>query len=127
MAVTSTEADAPVKLSLPKALSNEVMQALKADPRAVSLRDQSAHFYGLGTRMLDLVEEEELGKVLRRTFVVRAGDVGLHAKKAGEDGVTVSGGEEFLRGLDEWERKLFRLAHDGGKRTREWAENVKKH
>ena len=126
LAVASAEAEAPVQLSLPPALANEVLQALKADPRAVPLRDQSPHFYGLGTRMLDLVGEEELGKLLRRTFVVRAGDVALHARKAGEDAVNVGGGEDFLRGLEEWERKLFRLAHDGGKRSREWTENVKK-
>jgi GINS complex subunit 3 len=116
----------PVTLNLPSALSDQVVQALKADPRAVPLRDQSAHFYALGTRMLDLFEEKELGAVLRKTFVVRAGDVGLHARKAGEDSVG-GGGEEFLRGLDEWERLLFRRAHDAGKSAREWAEHVKKH
>lgn len=122
----------PVTLNLPPALSDQVVQALKADPRAVPLRDQSAHFYGLGTRMLDVFDERELSAVLRRTFVVRAGEVGLHARKAGgEDGSGGSrgggGGEEFLRGLDEWERGLFRRAHDGGKRAREWMDNVKKH
>jgi GINS complex subunit 3 len=129
LALASTAGEdsrAPVTLNLPQALSNEVMQALKADPRAVPLRDQSAHFYSLGTRMLDLFEEKELNAVLRKTFVTRAGDVGLHARKAGEDSVG-GGGEEFLRGLDEWERGLFRRAHDGEKKTRGWTENVKRH
>jgi len=113
-------------MSIPQALSNEVVQALKADPRAVPLRDQSAHFYSLGTRMLDLFEDKELAAVLRKTFVRRAGEVALHARKAGDDAMGGGAGEEFLRGLDEWERALFRKAHDGVKSVKEWAENVKK-
>src|SRR4051794_13826997 len=70
-------------LNLPTALSDEVVQALKADPRAVALRDRSAHFYSLASRMLDLFEERELGTVLRTTFVLRAGEIALHARKAG--------------------------------------------
>jgi len=79
--------------------------------------------------MLDLFEEKELGDVLRKTFVVRAGDVVMHGRKAGsgmEDGLGLGvQGEEFLRGLDEWERLLFRRAHDGAKDRREWMESVK--
>ncbi len=140
------EAKSFVTLSLPSALSNDVVQALKADPRAVPLRDQSAHFYTLAAHMLDLFEEKELAVVLRRTFVTRAGDIALHARKAGGGSVTgnssssknkapqeegsnlgVGGaGEEFLRGLDEWERSLFRKAHDGTRAGKMWMEGVKR-
>ena len=125
-------------LNLPSALSNDVVQALKADPRAVPLRDQSPHIYSLAIRMLDLFEEPELGAVLRETFAVRAAEVALHARKAGASAASGSGadegsnlgiggaGEEFLRGLDEWERKLFRRAHDGTKVGKEWMDSVKK-
>jgi GINS complex subunit 3 len=105
------------------------------------LRDQSAHFYGLGTRVLDLFDNPELGAVLMKTFVTRAAEIALHARKAGGSGSGGKGsaaeegsnlgagdaGEEFLRGLDEWERQLFRKAHDGAKAGREWMEGVKKH
>lgn len=40
------------------------MNALKADARTVDLRALAPHFYSLGTRMLDLFEEEEWGDVL---------------------------------------------------------------
>lgn len=123
---TTEDSKAPVTLNLPAALSGQVVSALKADPRAVPLRDQSAHFYGLGTRMLDLFDEKELSTVMRRTFATRASDVALHARKAGDDGVGGSS-EDFLRGLEEWERSLFRKAHDGTKASKEWMENVKKH
>lgn len=115
----------PLILNLPSCLSDAVMAALKADPRAVALRDQSAHFYGVGVRMLDLFDERELGAVIRKTFVVRATDIGLHARKA-DEGVTAGQGAEFLRGLDEWERALFRRGHEGVKGAKEWTDNVKK-
>lgn len=124
LASTSEDSKAPLTLNLPPSLSEQVVAALKADPRAVPLRDQSAHFYGIGVRMLDLFDEHELGAVLRKTFVVRAGDVGLHARKA-EDGIG-NRGEEFLRGLEEWERGLFRRAHEGVRSAKEWTDKVKK-
>lgn len=125
-----------VNLSLPPALSSEVSQALKADPRAVPLRNQSPHFYGLATRLMDLFEERELDGVLRKTFVTRAADIALHARKgtggsgAGKEDASnlgMSDGGEFLKGLDEWERKLFRKAHDETKAGKAWMDNVKKH
>lgn len=120
------DAKAPLTLNLPHCLSETVLAALRADPRAVALRDQSVHLYGVGVRMLDLFDERELANVLRRTFVVRAGDVGLHARKADEANLGGGHGQEFLRGLEEWERVLFRRAHDGVKSTKDWADKVKK-
>ena len=120
------DSKAPVTLNLPSSLSGPVVSALKADAKSVPLRDQSAHFYSLGTRMLDLFDEADLSVIMRRTFAGRATDIALHARKAGDDSVGGSG-EDFLRGLDEWERSLFRKAHDGTKASKEWLENVKKY
>ncbi len=168
-------------LNLPPPLRHEVVQALKADPRAVPVRDQSAHFYALATRMLDLFEDADLAAVLRTAFVRRTSEIGLHARKVGGqatgsgDGASGTGsggtgvggsgsgasggmssgsggsgsgsaadrredaggstssnlgigwvGQEFLRGLDEWERQVFRQAHDGAKAGREFVDNVKR-
>lgn len=49
---------------LPSALGQRVMNALKADPRTVDIRAQAPHFYGLGARMLELFEEEEIVEIL---------------------------------------------------------------
>lgn len=124
-----------VNLSLPDALSNECIQALKADPRAVQLRQRSMNFYSLATRLMDLFEERELDSVMRKTFVTRAAEVALHARKMGDgsskDGASNlglgAGGDDFSRGLDEWERQLFSKAHGGLKAGKEWMDNVKKH
>lgn len=129
------DAKAFVSLSLPDALSNECIQALKADPRAVQLRQRSMNFYALATRLMDLFEEQELDDVLRKTFVTRAAEIALHARKmgdsAGKDGGSNlglgAGGDDFSRGLDEWERQMFAKAHGGLKAGKEWMDSVKKH
>ncbi|EQL02557.1 DNA replication complex GINS protein psf-3 [Ophiocordyceps sinensis CO18] len=125
LAATGADARAPLTLNLPPCLSERVTSALKADPRAVALRDQNTHFYGVGVRMLDLFDERDLAAVLRRTFVVRAADVGLHARKA-DEAVGGSQSEEFLRGLDDWERVLFRRGHEGVKAAKGWMDKVKR-
>jgi GINS complex subunit 3 len=141
LAITSTggsddQSKSYVAFDLPPALRNDVVQALKAEPLAVPLRDQSAHFYSLATHMMDLSEETELSATLRKTFVKRAAEIALHARKLGggaskgDEGSNLGvggAGEEFLRGLDEWERRLFRKAHDGTKAGKEWMEKIKKH
>jgi GINS complex subunit 3 len=111
---------------MPSALSPDVIAALKADPRAVTLRDQSHDFYALATRMLDLFEDPDMCAVLRKTFVTRAGETALYARKAGSSDDVAAGGDDFLRGLEVWERKLFRAAHDAHKDCKEWMESVKK-
>lgn len=51
-------------IDMPAALSQRVMNALKADPKTVDLRSQAPHFYNLGARMLELFEEDEMVGVL---------------------------------------------------------------
>lgn len=51
-------------LDMPSALGQRVMNALKADPKSVDVRAQAQWFYGLGERMLELFEEEEMVDVL---------------------------------------------------------------
>lgn len=53
-----------VQLDMPEALSERVMNALKADPRTVDLRALAPHFYSLSERILELFEEEEMVDVL---------------------------------------------------------------
>jgi GINS complex subunit 3 len=53
-----------VSLDFPVALSQRVINALKADPNTVDLRAQAPHFYALGSRILELFEEEEIVDVL---------------------------------------------------------------
>lgn len=121
-----------VTLDLPPSLAPRVMNALKADPKSVDLRALAQHFYGLGARILELFEEEEVCDVLMDTWRKRAAEISDHASNAGHGGragggvVGGSDGVEFLRGLDESERGLFRAAHDSSKATRTWMGEMKK-
>ncbi|KAL3426742.1 DNA replication complex GINS protein psf-3 [Phlyctema vagabunda] len=133
LAVSSASASKSlVTLDLPPALAPRVMNALKADPKSVDLRALAQHFYGLGTRILELFEEEEICDVLMQTFRARAAEISDHASNAGAGargggGGGVGGeGVEFLRGLDESERALFRSSHDSSKAMKLWMGEVKK-
>ncbi len=116
-------ANAMVTLDFPACLQTRVVNALKADAKSVDLRGQSAWFYGVGAKVLDLFEDEALVDVLIETFKKRASEIADHAhnpRGALGDGV------EFLRGLDEIERGLFKAAHEGPKAVKQWVLDLKK-
>ena len=107
-------------MDMPAALSKRVVSALKADPKTVSVRQQAPLFYALGARMLDLFDEEELVEVLTDAFKKRAIDI---ADKASNSRNLVSEGTDWMKGLDEEERALFKTAHEGGASVRKWFES----
>ncbi|RDL41143.1 DNA replication complex GINS protein psf3 [Venustampulla echinocandica] len=120
-----------VTLDIPPSLAPRVMNALKADPKSVDLRALAQHFYGLGARILELFEEEEICDVLMEGWRTRAAEISDHASNAGQGqrgggGGVGSDGVEFLRGLDEAERGLFRVQHDSSKAIRVWMGETKK-
>ncbi|KAK8215362.1 DNA replication protein [Zalaria obscura] len=108
-------------LDLPTALSQRVMNALKADPKTVDLRAQAQHFYNIGARMLELFEEEDMVEILTDTFKQRAAEI---ADQAHNSRSALGEGAEFTKGLDETERQLFRAAHDGSSATKRWFETA---
>ncbi|EGC43143.1 DNA replication complex GINS protein psf3 [Histoplasma capsulatum var. duboisii H88] len=140
-----TDSSPLVTLDLPSALSEKVMNALKADPRTVDLRSLAPHFYRLGVRILQLFEEEEMVDVLMETFKKRAMEIADHAHNSRG---ALGDGVEFLRGLDETERQLlpllltplmltvpcvggniyqvFRAAHSSAKEMRAWSGETRK-
>ncbi|KAK5118801.1 hypothetical protein LTR62_000010 [Meristemomyces frigidus] len=90
-------------LDMPTALDVKVLNALRADPKSVDLRAQAMWFYGLGERMFELFEEEEVTAVLVDTFKQRALEI---ADKAQNTRAALQSGEgnEFIGGMDETER-----------------------
>ncbi|KAI4172587.1 MAG: hypothetical protein LQ343_003434 [Gyalolechia ehrenbergii] len=116
-----------LSIDLPPSLSPRVLNALKADPRTLDLRALEQNFFQGAARILELLEEEEVGEVVAGAFLTRAKEVADSAGRAGGPGGNggAGGGEGFLRGLEEWERGLFRAAHDGSKAVRVWMGEVK--
>lgn len=132
-------------LDLPPAIGGtKQLNALKADPRVVDLRQMCPHYYALATRMLELWEVGEVQDVIRETFRLRAGEIADFAR--GRTGlgaaanIGAAGGGEFLRGLDEMEMKrrshigrgallmtiVFREARESSRATREYLGESKK-
>ncbi|KAL9125119.1 MAG: hypothetical protein Q9217_005627 [Psora testacea] len=66
LAVQRLPSGTPIcQLDLPPCIGGvKEMNALKADPRVVDLRELCAHYYELAARVLELWEEEELVGVL---------------------------------------------------------------
>ncbi|KAL8850783.1 MAG: hypothetical protein Q9221_004281 [Calogaya cf. arnoldii] len=111
-------------LDLPSALQPRVLNALRADAKSVDLRGLEVYFFEGASRVLELLEEEGVGDVLCEAFKKRAAEIADHARNA-RGGTSSGDGGEFLRGLDEWERGLFRAAHDSSKAVRLWMGEVK--
>lgn len=108
------------------------MNALKADSKSVDLRAQAPNFFALGAKMLELFEEDNVLDVLTESFRTRALDIGDFAANAGGNNRTGGGpglgtdGVEFLRGLEESERQLFKTSHESAKALKGWMGDVKK-
>ena len=80
---------------------NRVCHALKADPRSVDLRAQSAYFYAFATIYLEWTDRPELLGIITDTFRSRVAKLADHANNPRG---ALAEGMEFLRGLDETER-----------------------
>ncbi|KAJ4295341.1 DNA replication protein [Kalmusia sp. IMI 367209] len=135
----SLDTSSLVTLDHPAALGPRVLNALKADARTVDLRALAPHFYNLGARILELFEEEEMIEVLsdvsatlyhanssanrREAFKARAAVI---ADQAHNPRGALGEGVDFMRGLDENERQLFRASHDSAKAVRMWMTDLKK-
>ena len=94
-------------IDLPPLLSARVLNALRADPISVELRQQAPYFYAFATRVLELFEEEDVVDVLEMSWKRRSKGVGdvAHASSGGGGGAGGVGEREaFLRGLEEGER-----------------------
>ncbi|EME45000.1 hypothetical protein DOTSEDRAFT_70896 [Dothistroma septosporum NZE10] len=105
-------------LDLPPALGPKVMAALAAGPKSVDIRAQAQWFYGMGERMLDLFDDEEVAELLDKTFKERALEIADKAQNTRSMGE----GDEFMRGLERAERELFRAAHEGNAAVKKWFE-----
>lgn len=124
LCVQTTTSSSPIlTIDLPPLLSSRVLNALRADPISVDLRQQARYFYAFATRVLELFEEEDVVDVLEMSWKRRSKGVGdvAHASSSsgggsgGSSGGAGGGGvgerEVFLRGLEEGERdcKFFFL------------------
>ena len=62
--LTTRSSNPLVTLDFPQPLQQRVINALKADPKTVDVRAQAPHFYALGSKILELFEDEDVVDVL---------------------------------------------------------------
>lgn len=96
----------------------------------MDLRGQAPYFFALAARLLALFDDEPMLAVLQDAFKQRAREIVDHASNVGArsgGGASVAAeAVEFLRGLDEEERKLFRVAHESAKAAKAWLDDEKR-
>nr|KAK5441144.1 DNA replication protein [Exophiala xenobiotica] len=112
-----------VTLNFPPPLQQRVINALKANPRTVDLRAQAPHYYALGARIMELFEDQAVLDTLLDTFKSRASEI---ADQAHNPRGALGDGADFLRGLEESERQLFKAAHEGPKAVKAWTQDLRK-
>ncbi|KIV97895.1 hypothetical protein PV10_01595 [Exophiala mesophila] len=112
-----------VTLEFPAPLQQRVINALRADPKTVDLRAQAPHFYALGSKIMELFDDPDVLDTLVDTYRQRASEIADHAHNPRG---ALGEGAEFLRGLDESERQLFKAAHEGPKAVKAWTQDLKK-
>lgn len=94
----------------PVIFANRVCNALKADPRSVDLRAQSAYFYAFATKYLEWTDREDLLQIILDTFRSRVARLADHAHNPQG---AINEGIDFLRGFDETERaRMCKIAPD---------------
>jgi GINS complex subunit 3 len=123
LAISPIGNSTPIALDLPDVFSAKIIHALSADARVVDLRALIPYFYAFGARCLELMDEENMAEILSDAFKKRAALIADHAHNPKG---ALGSGAEFLRGLDELERQLFRGAHDSTASVRSWASESKK-
>jgi GINS complex subunit 3 len=73
--------------------------------------------------LIDYLGFSSKAHISSQTFKKRAADIADHAHNHRG---ALGEGADFLRGLDETERQLFRAGHDSAKAVRDWATNLNK-
>ncbi|KAJ9498682.1 DNA replication protein [Exophiala xenobiotica] len=106
-----------------RSVNRRVINALKANPRTVDLRAQAPHYYALGARIMELFEDQAVLDTLLDTFKSRASEI---ADQAHNPRGALGDGADFLRGLEESERQLFKAAHEGPKAVKAWTQDLRK-
>ncbi|ORY83234.1 hypothetical protein BCR37DRAFT_379240 [Protomyces lactucae-debilis] len=108
-----------VDLHEPSCYSKKIAAALKADPRSVDLRSQCNNFYTFALKYLEWTVTEDLLQVVLDTFRSRVAKMADHAHNPTG---AMAEGLAFLKGLDDFERQLFKRCHESSLAMKKWAD-----
>ncbi|GAA5857060.1 hypothetical protein JCM8547_007937 [Rhodosporidiobolus lusitaniae] len=118
-----------IDLTLPRAYSPMVRNALQASPESVHLRNLGGgggSFYAGGMRLLTLSEDPELSRILEASYKARI----IQIMDQSQHSLADHGGEgaayEFSQGLDQWEKELFHVGETSAKQMKQWLDTKSK-
>ncbi|CAH7690027.1 hypothetical protein BY996DRAFT_7949940 [Phakopsora pachyrhizi] len=118
-----------VKVQIPKQFNSTIRNALYASAKSVNLRTLASNFNGAwyesGKVLLEMIEDKNLREVLHKTLSSRMMDVMDLAARPPVSATATSAGttaesEEFLNGLDAWEREMLGAGQEMSRRMRNW-------
>ncbi|KAI9357408.1 hypothetical protein BD770DRAFT_388660 [Pilaira anomala] len=104
-----------ILIELPKTFGTRVRNVLDASPTNVDFRLLCPYFYLFGVKLLDLVVDDSLSKVLKEAFKERLKDIMNYSQTLG-----ASSGQEFLQKLDETEKEIYRAGQESALHFRQW-------
>ncbi|GAA6036577.1 hypothetical protein JCM8097_001234 [Rhodosporidiobolus ruineniae] len=118
-----------VDLTLPRAYNPMVRNALQASPEAVHLRNLGGgggSFYAGGMRLLSLIEDAELQRILEASFKARIVQIMDQSQHSLADHGGEGAAYEFSQGLDAWEKELFHVGETSAKQMKAWLDQKSK-
>ncbi|MBW0488535.1 hypothetical protein O181_028250 [Austropuccinia psidii MF-1] len=114
-------------IQIPKSFNNRIRNALSASAKNVNLKNLALHsggaWYQCGKVLLEMIEDNHLKQVLHQTLTTRLTDIMDLASRpplSEDHQVTNIEAEEFLLGLDAWEKEILVAGQETAKRMRAW-------
>ncbi|KAI7856692.1 putative DNA replication complex GINS protein psf3 [Circinella umbellata] len=104
-----------VTIELPRAYGTRVRNSLDASPTSIDFRQVSPYFYQFGTKLYDLIIDDQLPATLEKTFKARLKEI-MNISLTGSTNV----GQDFLQKLDETEKELFKAGQESTAESRKW-------
>jgi GINS complex subunit 3 len=121
-AISETSDVGFVNLLQPDALHKKVINAIKTSPVSLDLHSISPHFYALVEKWAMLYEDNELSEVAQEMLKERADEINNYAQNL--RGTHQESG--FLYSMDEFEKTLYKTAHESYKQIKKWMHNENK-
>ncbi|CCF56301.1 hypothetical protein KAFR_0A08670 [Kazachstania africana CBS 2517] len=129
-----------VELMTPDAFSAKVINAIKADPVSLDVHSISPHFFALAIKWIALFNDKELAAIVTELMLQRAQEINNHASSVtidvkrqiditGDNSTVYStnagnlgnnNNSTFLLTLDEFEKRVYKQAHESYKDAKRW-------
>lgn len=122
-----------LSVQMPKAFDSRVRNALSASAKSVNLRTLASGtggtWYGSGKALLTMIEDSGLREILYKTLKDRLEEIidlaarlpTGHQDKSNRTNSNLNlETDEFLNGLDEWEKEILKVGQESTKKMKLW-------